>query len=174
MTKHLEPHQQEINQWLQRLDDVSRGIEARWGVGRLERLCTPAMAVKWNAHWEKLNDAIQRQHLADVATLAQGAIRGWQALVNDAAAQGHQPLPPDVWETHLPDTGEVLHLVKTITDARAPHPEGVVVISLQEVAAIISAQRNRVYLNRPAPEPEKPAPAMPAEFWKNGGDKIDF
>lgn len=175
MDKSLLPHQQEINQWLQRLDDVSRGFEARWGYGRLERLCSPALAVKWDSQWQRMNAAIQAQHLADVATLAQGCMRGWAAVEADALALGHKPLDPDAWETRMPLTGEVLRVVKTIADSHAPVPQGTVVMTLAEVAGIVQAQRKRVYQEPPPPPGcDKPDPSLPAEFWKSGGDKIEF
>ncbi|WP_448953054.1 hypothetical protein [Labrys neptuniae] len=66
-------------------------MEARWGIGVLERLVSPDTAAKFGSARKKLNDAVVTDDWQEVAKRASVMIRGWQALESEAMAAGHVP-----------------------------------------------------------------------------------
>lgn len=76
---------------LEPLDKVAIEMEARWGIGVLERLVSPDTAAKFGSARKKLNDAIGADDWEEGARRANVMIRGWQALEKEAIAAGHEP-----------------------------------------------------------------------------------
>lgn len=165
------PEQLLVNQHLQRLDEVSRKMEAKWGVDRLPR-CVPAeLREKWERQWAKLNTAIETLRHADTVDLAQGCVRAWEALEKTAMAAGYQCDVGLSMEARMP-SGAILRVCASAIDARKPVPEGYVVYSMEQVARILDSQQlvNVIKNTPPAVEDTyKPKP-----FPKDGGDKLPF
>lgn len=129
-----------VNQHLQRLDEVSRKMEAKWGVDRLPRCVPGDMAAKWTRQWEKLNVAITECRHLETVDLAQGCVRAWEALEKAALAFGYQPDIGSSFECKLP-SGGVLRVCSSAIDARRPVPEGYVVYSMEEVARLLDPKQ---------------------------------
>lgn len=88
------------NQWaiaaaLEPLDKVAIEMEARWGVGVLERFVTPETAARFASARKKLNDVIYGNDWQEVAKRASVMIRGWQALEKEAIETGKKPAEAD-------------------------------------------------------------------------------
>ena len=139
----LAPVDYQINRLVQKLDDVVRGYEAIWGVGRLPELVPVELNEKWQRQIYKLNTAIADRDVAAVEELIDGTIRGWAALEQAAIQAGHNPIDPDVWEIKL-SNGQILRICKNLNQARAKAEEGYVTWSLYEVANFIAAQGNKL------------------------------
>jgi hypothetical protein len=101
---------------LECLDEIALAMERKWGVGRLPRLVDPALAAKFDAQRDKLNDAIHSERQDAIAAQAAAMERAWKALDAAAAAKGAQPLSPNVWEATTP-AGEVIAIVRTPEEA---------------------------------------------------------
>jgi len=85
---------------------------------------------------EKLHTAMLEQDINLVAHLADGTIRGWQALEAFAKQAGHRPIFPEYMEVRL-DSGFTLRIAKNHTEARQCTKDGVYVWSLHEVARVL-------------------------------------
>lgn len=171
MSKSLTPEQQEINIWIGKLDEVAHEYESRWGIDRLPNLVSPQTQVKWNTQIQKLNNAISENDLPAVRDLAQGTIRGYKRLEDEAVALGATKHQPDVWDIRSPETGNHYRICKTLNDARqwAFQPD-VVCYSLAEIARILDS-RDLVTLHPPkAKGPDTKAPAF--DFKR--GDSMEF
>ena len=102
-----------------RLDEIAHAMERKWGVDRLPKLVDPALASRFRAQGEKLNDALRSERPDAIAAQAAAMERAWAALDATAIAAGAEPLTPTVWETVLPSTGEVIAIVRTADEASA-------------------------------------------------------
>ena len=69
--------------------------------------------------------------------------RAWEGLDRAAHEAGEAPLAPQVWECVLPDTGEIVSLVRTEADAHHVARAGRV-FTLAEDAILIAALGNGV------------------------------
>lgn len=101
------------------VDEVARGAERRWGVGRLLRLVSPATLARFRAAHDMWTTAYS--HDRDVAATVKTSammIRAWQALEAEATTAGHEHLAPTVWEGRTED-GRVLVVVRTTEEAIA-------------------------------------------------------
>lgn len=108
---------------LQSLDRVASEYEAQWGVGRLERLVSPATAAKFASAKAKLDAAIQSGDSDAVVTRADIMIRGWHALNREAQDAGF--LPHDarqLWAVRA-DDGTPFVFCQHETDTRAARAE---------------------------------------------------
>jgi hypothetical protein len=122
------------------LDEIAMAMERKWGIGRLPRLVDPALAAKFDAQREKLNDALASERHDAIAAQAAAMERAWKALDAAAIAAGAKPLSPTVWETALPSTGEIVAIVRTAEEASAvAHERNGAVYTLAEVAVAIDA-----------------------------------
>jgi hypothetical protein len=63
--------------------------------------------------------------------------RAWEVLDRSAREAGEAPLAPEIWECVLPDTGEVISLVRTEAEAHHIVREGRV-FTLSEIAQLIA------------------------------------
>lgn len=131
----------QIQQHIQKLDDITIKVETKWGVDRLPLLVSPETQNKWRTQWRKLNDAIINKNLNDLIGLVDGTIRGYSALEAEAIAAGHQHNTPDVWDYQHPESGRKYRFCKNLPDARAAVEKDVVVYSLMEVANILEGQQ---------------------------------
>jgi hypothetical protein len=126
---------------LDRLDAIASAMERRWGVDRLPKLVDAALAVRFAAQRDRLDEAIRANHAELVSVQAEAMIRAWNALDAEATKAGAPPLAPTVWETVLPRSGEVIAIVRdSEEEAFAPANERKgAVWTLAEVAVAIEA-----------------------------------
>jgi hypothetical protein len=128
-----------------RLDEIARAMERRWGIDRLPKLVEPALAARFAAQAEKLNEALRSQRADAIATQAAAMERAWKALDAAALAAGMEPLSPTVWETVIPSTGEIVAIVQTAEEASAVARErNGAVYTLAEIAVAIDAFGDQV------------------------------
>lgn len=133
----------QITRWLNRLDEVARSYEAKWGVGFLTLNASVDFKEKWDRQNKKLGDAIQNQQVALVAELVEGTIRAWKALEQNVIDQGITPKNKDFWEGRSTN-GYVIRVCKTLSDARACSQKDIPVFSIEEIANIIEARMKTV------------------------------
>lgn len=128
-----------------RLDEIAHAMERKWGVDRLSRLVDPALASRFRAQGEKLNEALRSDRPDAIAAQAAAMERAWAALDSAAIASGAEPLAPAIWEAVLPSTGEVVAIVRTVEEAAAvARDRNGAVYTLAEVAVAIDAFGDRV------------------------------
>jgi hypothetical protein len=128
-----------------RLDEVAHAMERKWGIDRLPKLVDPALAVRFEAQREKLNEALRSQRPDAIATQAAAMERAWKALDAAALADGRAPLAPEIWEMVIPSTGEIVAIVRTAEEASAVARErNGAVYTLAEVAVAIDAFGDQV------------------------------
>ena len=128
----------EIQRWVEKLDQVARGYEAKWGIGNLTEYCSSEIKKKWDRQNEKLAQAIQMEDLGRVINLAQGTIRAWKVLEEEAEKGNHKPISPECMEVELP-SGFKLRIAKNQTEARSVTEQGVRVWPLEQVARVIES-----------------------------------
>jgi hypothetical protein len=104
---------------LDRLDAFAQAVERKWGIDRLPKLVDAALAVRFRSQAERLDEAIRSDVSAAVSAQAEAMLRAWNALDAAALAAGWKPLAPTVWETVLPETGEVIAIVRDSDEAFA-------------------------------------------------------
>lgn len=126
---------------LDSVDEVARRFEQRWGIGRLERLASPELAVKFEQARQNFNDACANQDDHNyMVQKANNLIKGWQALERSAEKNGHTPADERIWYFRAPDDqdGKPYALVENSGDAKRVEPDTVVrVYSLDEICRII-------------------------------------
>lgn len=172
----LTPEQLLANQHLERLDDMSRKMEAKWGVDRLPKCIPSELLVKWDRQWAKLNHALDEARYVEVAELAQGCVRGWEALERAAEASGYKPDLASCLEYQSP-SGTLIRVCASRLDAAKPNPPGIESYSLEQVVNIIESQR---LVNKIASDAKKrigegkEIVVPPKEFWDAGGDPLPF
>jgi hypothetical protein len=134
----LNEKQIQIKRWIDRLDEVAISYESKWGIGRLNKIITDELAIKWDAQNKRLRDAIESQDLNRIADLVEGTIRGWAALENEAIKNGHKPNDNEFWETTFEESEFTYRIYKNETEKRAAgQSDGVVCYSLKELARIL-------------------------------------
>lgn len=125
---------------LDRLDAVAVAAERRWGVDRLPKLVPADLAVRFRSQAERLDEAIRSRRHEAVSVQAEAMLRAWSALDTAATKAGWQPLSPTVWEAVLPNTGEVIAIVRDADEAGLiAKDRGGAVWTLDEVAIAIEA-----------------------------------
>lgn len=99
-------------------DEAFRQSETKWGVGRLERLVSPATLNSYKRGWDKYRVAVVDGDAAAVEALAPKMIAALRYMDAEATAAGHAPLSVDRWEAAT-DDGRVLVVVRTQAEAHA-------------------------------------------------------
>lgn len=130
------------NASLERLDELASSMERRWGVGRLPKLVDAALAVRFASQRDRLDEAIRIDDPAAVAVQAEATIRAWRALDADATKAGWTHLDASIWEATLPESGEVIAIVRDTAEASKVAKSRVgkaTVWTLAEVAVAIEA-----------------------------------
>lgn len=125
------------------LDEVAHAMERKWGVGRLRLLVSDLLRAKFDEQIDRLDAAIASGDENRVRVQAAGMHRAWLALDRAAHEAGQRPLAPQVWECVLPDTGEVVSLVRTEAEALHVAREGRV-FTTGEVAILIASLSDTV------------------------------
>jgi hypothetical protein len=120
------------------LDHVATEMELKWGVGRLRLLVDDELRARFDRQAAKLRAAIASGQASYLHTQGHGMRRAWLALERSAAAAGHAPLVPDVWQCVLPASGEVVAIVRREVEAQylARYRQ---VFTLAEVGALVEA-----------------------------------
>jgi hypothetical protein len=172
------------------VEAAKRECEAKWGLGRLERLVAlgntdllarfrrqqqtwaAAIAAAWGC------EVIPAGVLASAQVRAEAMQRAWWALNAWAEAEGHRPIAPWVWEVRLAD-GTVAALVEDDAAASKVIAEGraVAVYTAQEVGALIDAIPGALQLAKATWQGAKfKAPDVPRSNgqWVAVGDEIPF
>ena len=122
------------------VDKVARDLEQRWGIGKLEELASPKLAVQFEQARQNFSEAANGDDHNYLVQKADNLITGWKALEAQAIKNGHSPDDAEVWYAIAPeDVGEyTFAIVKNGSDAavvdREKYPR---VYSLDEVARII-------------------------------------
>ncbi len=120
------------------LDHLAAEMERKWGVGRLRLLASDALRARFDAQKDKLDAAIASRRVRYVQVQADGMRRAWAALDAAATEAGHAPLAPEVWECVLPESGEVVAIVRSEAEAHRVCRERRV-FTLAEIARLIEA-----------------------------------
>lgn len=136
--------QRMIDMELHKLDCVATETESKWGVGNLYDYANDELRGKWDSQMKKLADAVKANEYFVVKNLVDGCIRGWGALEANAEKLGKEPIEPDYMEVKL-DSGFHIRIARSVSEARGCTQDGVVVLSLKEVARLIQARYKDVY-----------------------------
>lgn len=100
------------------VDQAMWTSEQRWGVGRLERLISPATLASYRRGWDAYRTAIENNDAEVVEQIGPKMIAALAYMDAEATAAGHQPLAPDVWE-HPCGDGTTLVVCRTSAEASA-------------------------------------------------------
>ena len=167
----MAPPAYRIQAMIDGLDQVAHAMERKWGVGRLRLLVSDLLCAKFDEQKDRLDAAIASDEERYVRIHADAMRRAWQALDRAAVEAGEKPLAPEVWECVLPDTGEVVSIVRD--EAEAHHiARECRVFTLAEVAKLIAG------LGEAAPEIKRRIPVAaisgirrkPPIDWSRGDD----
>lgn len=160
-----------IQAMVEGLDQVVLAMERTWGVGRLRLLVSDLLRAKFDEQKDRLDQAIAGNHESYVRIHVEGMRRAWEALDRSAREAGETPLAPEVWECVLPDTGEIVSLVRTEAEAHHVARERRV-FTVAEIATLIAGVGDAVL------EAKKQFPGAavtgirrkPAADWARGDD----
>ena len=160
-----------IQAMVEGVDQVAISMERKWGVGRLRLLVSDLLRAKFDEQKDRLDQAIAGNHEGYVRIHTEGMRRAWQALDRSAREAGETPLAPEVWECVLPDTGEIVSLVRTEAEAHHVAREGRV-FTVAEIATLIAGLGDAV-LEAKKQFPGAAVTAIrrkPAADWARGDD----
>jgi|TARA_R100000084_G_scaffold93680_2_gene47463 hypothetical protein len=73
------------------VDDKVKKLEQSWGMGRLERLASPALALKFEQARLNWKEACNKDDHIYLVQKGNNLIAGWEALEKYAISQGHKP-----------------------------------------------------------------------------------
>ena len=127
---------------IQSVDEVARRLEQKWGIGKLEALATPQLAVQFHQCRANFNEAANGDDVQYLVQKANNMIEGLNALEAQAIKHGHSPSDIDVWYAIAPSDigGHAYAIVKDASDAAAvdrdQYPR---VYTLDEIARIIAS-----------------------------------
>lgn len=88
------------------VDELARTLEQRWGIGRLERLASPALAVAFEQARQNFNMACEGDDHKFLVQKADNLVSGWKALERYAEKNGHTPSDPRVLYVQPPADAE--------------------------------------------------------------------
>jgi len=125
------------------VDQVARQLEQRFGLGKLERLAAPKLAVAFEQARQNFNDAIQGDDSSYLVQKANNLIEGWKALERSAIKDGHKPQSSKVWEFYAPEDvgGQKYAIVDEVSDAASVEGD-TRIYTLDEVARVIIGWEN--------------------------------
>lgn len=152
------------------LDQVAVAMERKWGVGRLRLLVSDLLRAKFDEQKDRLDQAVESNQEAVVRIHAEGMRRAWEALDRSAREAGEVPLAPQVWECVLPESGEIVSLVRTEAEAHHVAREGRV-FTVAEIATLIAGLGDGVLeAKKRFPGAAVTAIRKPAANWARGDD----
>ena len=167
----LAPAAYRIQAMVEGLDQVALAMESKWGVGRLRLLVSDLLRARFDEQKDRLDQAIAGNHEGYVRIHADGMRRAWEALDRSAREAGEVPLAPEVWECVLPESGEIVALVRTEAEAHHVAREGRV-FTVAEIATLIAGLGDAV-LEAKKQFPGAAVTAIrrkPAADWARGDD----
>ena len=144
---------------LVQVDQAFWESEQRYGVGRLERIVSPATLAAYQRGWAAYRLALEEGDAAAVEQIGPKMIAALAFMDAEATAAGHKPLDVSTWETALPD-GRVLVVVRTVAEASA-------VSRAEKAAKAVSAAPRlgmTVVSDPVAPEPPSTETTLPADL----------
>jgi hypothetical protein len=100
------------------VDEAMWASETKWGVGRLERLVSPATLASYRRGWDLYRAVIEASDAAAVEAVGPRMVQALAVMDREASAAGHKPLAPDTWE-HALGNGVTLVVVRTGAEASA-------------------------------------------------------
>ena len=100
------------------VDQAMWASEQRFGVGRLERLVSPATLAAYQRGWTLYRAALEDGDGAALEVIGPKMIRALEVMRAEAEAAGYKPLAPETWEAALPD-GRVMVVCRTQAEASA-------------------------------------------------------
>ena len=100
------------------IDEAFWASEQTWGVGRLERLVSPATLAAYQRGWTLYRAALEDGDGAALESVGPKMIRALEVMAAEAEAAGYKPLAPETWEAALPD-GRVMVVCRTQAEASA-------------------------------------------------------
>jgi hypothetical protein len=141
------------------VDEAFWESEQRYGVGRLERIVSPATLAAYQRGWSAYRLALEEGDAAAVEQIGPKMIQALAVMDAEATAAGHKPLDVSTWETALPD-GRVLVVVRTVAEASA------VIRAEKAVKAVSAAPRlgMTVVSDPVAPEPPSTETTLPPDI----------
>ena len=141
------------------VDQAFFDSEQKYGVGRLERLVTPATLAAYQRGWAAYRLALEEGDADALEQIGPKMIQALAVMDAEATAAGHKPLDVSTWETALPD-GRVLVVVRTAAEASA------VIRAEKAPNAVSTAPRlgMTVVSDPVAPEPPSTETTLPADL----------
>lgn len=169
----LDERDKEIQKIITQLDEVAVEYEKKWGIGVLQKECSPQMREKWDTQGDKFRDAMQKKNVDLIRDLASGYKRAYKALEGDCLNQGKKPKETNYYEHVINDKHIVVcqtHDDVRIMVARMPDAE---VWSMAQVASIIDKDHNLVKnIEKSLASADKTKESDPFDF--SVGDDIEF
>jgi hypothetical protein len=101
------------------VDQAMWESEQKYGVGRLERLVSPATLASYRRGWDLYRAALEASDAAAVEAVGPRMVAALAVMDAEARKNGFGPLAPDTWETPLGDDGTVLVVVRTQAEQAA-------------------------------------------------------
>lgn len=89
---NLDRHGQEIQNILAQLQKRLDEYHHRWGLGFLQKTVSSETRDKWSRQVEKFSTALKEGRVDEINLLAQGCLRGYEAMEKEIIALGHEPL----------------------------------------------------------------------------------
>jgi hypothetical protein len=126
-----------IQAMVEDVDQVAVAMERKWGIDRLRLLVSVDLRARFDAQKDRLDQAIASNLEDHVRVQTRAMTRAWEAVDRAAMEAGHWPLRTEVWELSLPDTGEVVSLVRTEAEAHHVVAPGRV-FTLAQIAVLIA------------------------------------
>ena len=100
------------------VDQAFFASEQRWGVGRLERVVSPATLAAYQRGWTAYREALEAGDPDGLEAIGPKMVQALAVMAAEAEAAGCRPLDVATWEAALPD-GRVLVVVNTQAEASA-------------------------------------------------------
>ena len=98
------------------VDQAFFDSEQKWGVGRLERIVSPATLAAYQRGWSAYRLALEEGDADALEAIGPKMIAALAFMDAEASAAGHKPLAPDTWEA---DMGNGVTLVVCRSNAEA-------------------------------------------------------
>lgn len=126
---------------LESVDEVARTLEQRWGIGRLQRIAPPDLAVKFAQATENFNEACNQDDHNYMVQKANNLIAGWKALERSAEKNGFSPADPKVLYLRAPDDaldGKPFAIIEHSGDYKRIEPDTVTrIYTIDEICRFI-------------------------------------
>lgn len=171
----LDARDLEIQKIINQLDEVAVRYEQKWGIGQLQKLCSPELLEKWMRQCEKFEDAMFKKDVDLIRDLVSGFKRAYIALEGDVLSRGNNP--PDIGKSLLYEfpSGKKVVVCENHDDLRCLSAQfkgqNCELWTIKEIAEFI--ENNAVLVNQI--EKTKPTPSKePDPFDFSIGDKIDM